>query len=707
MERRSKLDQDKTKEQLIDELLDLRQRLAEATPARGAGEEPAQSWAEASPVGVFRTDARGDYVYVNERWCEVAGLAPEEAYGDGWARGLHPDDREPVREEWYRAATENLPFELEYRFLRPDGVTTWVLGQAVAQRGESGQVEGYVGTITDVTVRRRIEEVLERSEARFYSLVEQAGAGIVTTDVEGRFMFVNRTFFQMIGYPSAELLGQPLIQFLHPDDVERIQTQYQEGFQRLPERHLEYRLLHKDGHIIHCYSNPAAIFHQGQVIGTSAIIHDITERKRAEEELRRHRDHLEEMVVERTDELAQANERLHRVNDQLTREVAERKRAEETLRELNATLEARVRARTAELQAEYARLDAILRSVGDGILMADQDMRVRYVNPAFVALTGYTETEVLGKHAGSVLAGASPEQVQRAIQWALVDGRMWQGEVMGQRKDGRTYDAALIVAPVRDAEDRLIGYVSSHRDISPSKDLERARNQFITNVSHEFRTPVTVLSLAMNLLQGAELTERERQYLEMVDDQIARLTNLIVDTLEITTLDTGNALSEWRPVSVPGVMGNAIERHRMEAERTGLILEAIPPPPDLPVVNGDHARLIQALGEIVENGVVFTPIGGRVTVEAEAVETEDGSWVTITVRDTGPGISLEEQGRVFDRFFRGYLAESGHIPGTGLGLSIAQEIARAHGGQVTVESEPGAGSAFTIWLPVAEQDKAL
>ena len=625
-------DRNKSKEQLIGELAELRQRIVELEAAavdrdhrEGAlreSEERAQAWTKTSPVGVFRTDAGGDYVYVNERWCEMAGLTPEEAYGKGWATNLHPDDREPVREEWYRAATENLPFELEYRLQRPDGVTTWVFGQAVAERGESDEVEGYVGTITDVTVRRRIEEVLERSEARFYSLFDQAGAGIVTTDVEGRFTFVNRTFFQLIGYPTAELLGQPLVQFLHPDDVERIQAQFQEGFQRLPERHLEYRLLHKDGHTIHCYSNPAAILHQGQVIGTSAIIHDITERKRAEEELRRHRDRLEEM---------------------------------------------------------YARLDAILRSVGDGILMADQDMRVRYVNPAFAAMTGYTETEVLGKDAGSVLAGASSEQVQQSIQLALAEGRTWQGEVVDQRKDGRTYDAALIVAPVRDAENRLVGYVSSHRDISLSKDLEHARNQFIANVSHEFRTPVTVLSLAVNLLQGAELTEKDRLYVEMVDDQIARLTNLIKDTL----------------------VENSVERYQVQAERSGLAVVVLPFPSDLPPVNGDEARLVQALGEILENAVTFTPSDGQVTVEAGTAETEDGPWVTITVQDTGPGISPEEQERVFDRFFRGRLADSGHIPGTGLGLSIAQEIVRAHGGQVTVESELDAGSTFIIWLPVA------
>ena len=640
-------DRKKTKEQLVGELAELRQRVAELETAEvkreqrtGLPEESErrfQTLVSVSPVGIFRTDAKGNYIYVNERWCEIAGLTPEEASGEGWARSLHPEDREDTFAEWCWVVRESRPFELEYRFQRPDGVTTWVFGQAVTEKDDSDKVVGYVGTITDVTVRRRIEEVLVKSEAKFYSLVEQAGAGIVTLNVEGRLSFVNRAFFQMIGYPSAELLGQPFAQFIHPDDVERIQAQFQEDFQRLPKHHLEYRLLHKDGHVVHCYSNPAAILHQGQVVGTSAIIHDITERKRAE----------------------------------------------------------------AELQAEYARLDAILRSVGDAILMTDQDMRVQYVNSAFTGLTGYTEEELLGEYAGSFGAGMGSEQSQQLIELALADGRTWQGEVIGQRKDGRRYDAALIVAPVRDAKDRLVGYVSSHRDISPSKNLERARSQFINNVSHQFRTPVTVLTLAVNLMQQAELAEKDQQHLQIIEDQVARLIHLIEDTLEITVMDSGNAITTWAPIILSIVVDSAITRHLMQSETSGLTLAAMPFPPDLPVVNGDQVRLTQALGEIVENAVTFTPSGGRVAVEVQSVETEDMRWVTITVRDTGPGIPPEEQEKVFNRFFRGSLAESGNIPGTGLGLSIVQEIVHAHGGRVTVESKEGVGSTFVIWLPVA------
>lgn len=127
---------------------------------------------DVSPVGIFHTDAKGDCLYVNERWSEITGLPVEEAYGEGWAKALHPDDRERVVEEWYQAAKEKRPFREEYRFKHADGVTTWVFGQAMSVRGDSGEVTGYVGTITDITERKRAEEALQARYEEIYALHE-------------------------------------------------------------------------------------------------------------------------------------------------------------------------------------------------------------------------------------------------------------------------------------------------------------------------------------------------------------------------------------------------------------------------------------------------------------------------------------------------------------------------------------------------------
>ncbi len=361
-------------------------------------------------------------------------------------------------------------------------------------------------------------------------------------------------------------------------------------------------------------------------------------------------------------------------------------------------LENQVAARTAEIRAEQEKVETILRSVGDAIVMTDHERRIRYVNEAFTILTGYSSEEALGQPVDTLIGEGMSEQAQQDLLFAWTNGEPWQGEVTHKRKDGRVYDAALTISPVRDAQGHVVGHVSSHRDISQRKELDRARNRFMTNVSHELRTPVANMKLYARLLQMGRRPERTAHHLQVLNEQTDRLSALIQDILEMTALDSGRAVEEWKPIPLPTVVGNTTTRYQSHAEASDLTLTASPLPSDLSTVKGDPTRLSQALGELVENALTFTPAGGQVTIQVTPVKEEGQHWVTIAVRDTGPGIPPEEQERVFDRFYRGSLAESGHVPGTGLGLSIVREIMRAHGGRVTAESEMGQGSTFTLWL---------
>ncbi len=361
-------------------------------------------------------------------------------------------------------------------------------------------------------------------------------------------------------------------------------------------------------------------------------------------------------------------------------------------------LEEQVAARTAEIRAEQEKVETILRSVGDAIVMSDLEMRIQYVNDAFTALTGYSAEEVMQQHVDFMFGQTMPEHERQSLRLALNNGQAWQGEVTGRRKDGRAYDATLVIVPMRDADGRLMGYVSSHQDIGQFKELERARNRFITNVSHELRTPAANVKLYAHLLRKAHRPDKTERYLQVLEEQAERLENLIQDILEMTALDSGQAVTAWESISLLTLVENAATRYQSRAESSGLTLSVVPLPPDLPVVKGDPARLVQALGELVENAIIFTPTGGQVNIQVETAEEKEGQWVTVSVRDTGPGIGADEQDRVFDHFYRGSLAESGHIPGTGLGLSMVHEIMDAHGGRVTIDSTVGQGSVFALWL---------
>jgi PAS domain S-box-containing protein len=361
-------------------------------------------------------------------------------------------------------------------------------------------------------------------------------------------------------------------------------------------------------------------------------------------------------------------------------------------------LEAEVAARTAEIRAEREKGDAILRSVGDAIVMTDLEGEIQYVNAAFTALTGYTAAEILGHQGRLLLEEVITERTWRTSYPASDAQGMLQEEVTIRRKDGRTYDAALTIAPMLDADGRLVGYVNSHRDISRLKDLDRARSRFMTNISHELRTPATTLNALIYLLRKDDRPEKTKAYLGIMGESTDRLIHLIEDILQVTALDSGRVINVWQSVSLDAVAEIVVDRYGHRAEKVDVTLVSLAAPVDLPTVRGDHGRLVQALSEVVENAVIFTPPGGRVTVRTEVIAHDGRPWVTIAVQDTGPGLLPEEQERVFDRFFRGRLAEAGNIPGTGLGLSIAYEIMRAHGGRLTAESEVGSGSTFTLWL---------
>jgi PAS domain S-box-containing protein len=349
------------------------------------------------------------------------------------------------------------------------------------------------------------------------------------------------------------------------------------------------------------------------------------------------------------------------------------------------------------MQEQYAQLNAILRSVEDAIFMTDAEQRVRYVNPSLTALTGYQAAELLEQdlHTLDVLMDIVPRL--RPLAPALLQGRPWQAEVRIQRKDGRLYDAALTAAPVLDEVGQITGYVFTHRDISRAKNLERARSQFIANVSHQFRTPLTALKANLHVLQNADPAEHQQRQLQAMATSVNWLTQLVQDTLEISALDSGKGVETWAPVSLPDIITGVLEGYQRRALNAGVNMEAMPFPL-LPPVRGDARRLAQAIGELVENAIVFTPPSGQVTIKLQTESKEGDTWIAIAVRDTGPGIPAEEVPRLFERFFRGQLNEAGHTAGAGLGLSIAYKIVEAHGGHISVESTVGEGSTFTLWL---------
>jgi PAS domain S-box-containing protein len=239
--------------------------------------------AKASPVGLFRTDAEGHCLYVNERWCVIAGMTPEEALGEGWNQAIHPDDRERVSTEWYESAQQRLPFQSEYRFRRPDGVINWVFGQSVAQTLPSGEVTGYIGTVTDITDRKRAEA----EQTKLLDIVEASLNEIYVFDADTlHFQHVNAGALNNLGYTSEKM------QTMTPIDLK---PEFDEAFFRATIapllRHEQEKLVFQTVHQRADGSHYPVEVHlqlieRNQERVFLAVILDISERKQTEEVLR-------------------------------------------------------------------------------------------------------------------------------------------------------------------------------------------------------------------------------------------------------------------------------------------------------------------------------------------------------------------------------------------------------------------------------------
>jgi len=167
-----------------------------------------RAMAEVSPVGIYRTDAQGRCLYVNERWCALAGLTPEQAAGTGWSRALYPEDRERVFALWHEMVNQGLPFRAEYRFQRPDGSISWLFGQGAAESDASGNVIGYVGSITDISERKQAEKTLRENNEILERIFDSTHFCVVYLDREFNFIRVNQAYAKACGFPSEYFSGK-------------------------------------------------------------------------------------------------------------------------------------------------------------------------------------------------------------------------------------------------------------------------------------------------------------------------------------------------------------------------------------------------------------------------------------------------------------------------------------------------------------------
>jgi PAS domain S-box-containing protein len=264
-----------------------RRERTRATKDLRESNERYQTLAQVSPVGIFHTDANGSTTYVNPEWCHISGVSADEALGDSWLSAVHPEDRESLRTGWQSAIQADKVSSSEYRFVRPDGSTAWVMGQAVPLKNAEGQTTGYVGTITDITERKRVEQQLRASREYLERVLNTLGDPVLVKDARHRFVLVNEAQCALLGYGREELLGKTDNDFFPRDQVD-VFWEMDDRVLRTGEENTNEETLtdQRTGELRTVITRKTLYVDPVGDRFVVAAIRDITERKRAEEALR-------------------------------------------------------------------------------------------------------------------------------------------------------------------------------------------------------------------------------------------------------------------------------------------------------------------------------------------------------------------------------------------------------------------------------------
>jgi PAS domain S-box-containing protein len=489
--------------------------------------------------------------------------------------------------------------------------------------------------------RRRAEEFA----GRLVQAVQSSHEMISISDPDDRFLFVNRAFLAAYGYQEEEVLGHHVTLVDSPNNPRGLRLQIERGT-RQGGWHGELLNRRKDGTEFPISLGTSVVRdEQGAIVGLLGVARDISERKESERRLR--------------------------------------------------------------LQ------EAALAATVDAVMITDQDGTIEWVNPAFTRLTGYSPEEAIGRNPRILRSGAQPREFYEALWRSILEGRVWYGELSNRRKDGSLYTEEMTITPVTDEEGDIAHFAAIKRDISERLALEsqlhgarkmEALGQLAGGVAHDFNNLLGVIRGSGELL-AARLDRRDprRERVEQILDAADRAANL---TRQLLAFGRRQVL-EPRVTDLNAVVAGVAELlRRLVGESVEILVK---PGADLGRVRVDPTQVDQVLLNLAANARDAMPRGGRLTVETSNADLGEadcrahagarpGKFVRLRVSDTGVGMDEATRSRVFEPFFT--TKDVGQ--GTGLGLATVYGIVKQSGGYLWVDSAPGKGASFEIYLPRVE-----
>lgn len=377
---------------------------------------------------------------------------------------------------------------------------------------------------------------------------------------------------------------------------------------------------------------------------------------------------------------------------------------------------------SAATEERLRHLETLVLGASDGIVITDAGdarepfPRIVYVNEGFTRLTGYSQAEMIGRSPRMLQGPDTDPATVAEIGRAIAERRKIRCELLNYAKDGSAYWVECDIHPILTATGACTHFIAIERDVTDRKRLESAlmvakeqaeaanmaKSQFLMTMSHELRTPLNAI-LGFSELLGREVFgplghARYREHVAAIHESGQRLFGLVADLLDVAAIDTGALDLARAPVAVAKVIADVLRAATPLAADKGIRL-CSDIAPDLPVITGDARRLRQALGNLLSNGIKFTAGPGRVDIAAWA----EREMAVIEITDEGMGMAPDLLRRIEAPFVHAEPSATKTQGGCGTGLYIARAIIAAHGGRVTIESQPGRGTTVRLQLPVAAE----
>ncbi|MDS4021374.1 MAG: PAS domain S-box protein [Candidatus Competibacter sp.] len=671
---------------------------------------------DAIPVPIFYKDSAGRYLGCNRVFEEFFGQNRKDIIGQTvfdispsmLAETYHTQDLELLQRSGLQV------YESQVKDAR--GVVHDVIFHKATFSNADGGVGGLIGVILDITERKQAEEALRKSQSALTSVIQSAPYGIVLIGADGTIDYLNTTFTEITGYTRSDIPdADTMFEKAYPDADYRAEVMRRWRTNVLTNERLhEHSDVGQEFKVVRADGIPRDIeFHVIRLPDQRVMVTliDITERKRIAVELEQHRQHLEERVAARTAELEAANRQL-RASDLRLKAMFEMSQAAEGMDER----------------------ELLQRGIEEAVRLTDSEIGyLHFVNDDQETLQLYTWSADTLKHCTAVYDGHYP--ISLAGVWAdtarrrrpvvhndyqnLPDRRGYpaghahlirhlgvpivEGDqvrvLLGVGNKPADYDESdeHQLQLIGDDLWRIVMRRRAETALGAAKELaesaSRAKSAFLANMSHEIRTPLNAISGLTHLLKREEPTPAQAQRLDQIDAAARHLLAILNDILDLSKIEAGKLELERSDFHLPGLLEQVRAVIAEGARAKGLAVTvdggAVPD-----WLRGDATRLRQALLNYAGNAVKFTERGGIALRARLLEEATAGLLVRFEVRDTGIGLAPDQQRRIFAAFEQADVSTTRQYGGTGLGLAITRRLAELMGGDVGVESRPGAGSTF-------------